>query len=1087
MIGCKTTMKLLTDDPDWSLRVTGFDPTRERGVESLLTVGNGHAGTRGSLEEGGTASLPATFLAGLFDPIRRAPEPPSDLAESPALVVAPSWLALTLYVDDERLSLEHSQALEHERVLDLQQGAVVRRWRHRLPSGRITRLVTLRCTLLPDRHALLQRAWIVPENHGSRLRLTAALDGRVAEAWPSCPQTVPVGEATVSPPVLVLRTPRSDVLLALAQSCALSGNGGVLARESRTEMEPRCLTEWWEWQAEAGRTYVFERFVAALTSRQAAEPAAAAADGAPRLRARGASRLLAGHREWWAERWRAADVRIGGDAAAQRALRFASYHLMAAANPADEHVSIGARTLSGGAYRGHVFWDTEIYMLPVFIFTWPAAARALLMYRYHTLDAARAKAARLGYRGALYAWECAGSGHETTPSSVRTPEGEMVPIFTGRRGHHISADVAYAVSQYWCATADDDFFLQAGAEIALETARFWASRAQVEPDGRYHIRGVIGPDEYHEQVDDSAYTNALARRNLEIGRETAAWLQRRHPRRWRELSGRLALEDGELGHWQAVGERLVSGYDPQTRLIEQFAGYFGLEDLDLRACEPRSAAMQVLLGRERTAQTQVIKQADVVLLTHLLWDRFEAATVARNFAYYEPRCDHASSLSPGVHALVAARLGQRELARRYFEQAAAIDLSDNMGNAAQGIHAAACGGLWQAAVFGVAGMQLLEDGLAFDPHLLPGWESLVFAVQWRGQRLEVAVRRSRQWSNCGRPPALAPSGCGSGRGTSTGWSRGTRFTSPVRAPPERKRPWQRLGRECRVTRQRLVLVPLDASPASRTALAVARRAADFAVAELCILHVSTRRLADDELLQRLGLSDAEVAGVGLAQAVGTPAPEIVRLARERHVWLIVMSTQGERAWREHRLGSTTAAVIQECASTVLAVRPDMPEPRRSLRQLARILLPLDGSPSAAAAVAPVADLARRTEAQLHLLHVATMGRPLPQEPGAMIGPRYLDEPEHEWPAWAQEFRQRFGPSAPELGGVAVQVHAHGDPGEKILRFAQEQQSDLIATAWHQSLAPARAAVVKRLLAEAPCPLLFVRADSSGGRAVEVAP
>lgn len=734
------TSELLTEDSDWHLTVSGFEPAREHGVETLLTIANGYAGTRGALEEGSPASRIGTYLAGVFDPVHQTPDPPRELSETPCLVRAPDWLGLIFELDGERLTLEHGQVLAHERILDLCQGVMVRRWHHRLPSGRILQLLTFRCLSLSDRHVFLQRAWIMLEGRSVRVRLAATLDGRKAEAFEPCPRTGAVGEHENPPTLLDLHTARSGIVLAMAQSCSLSEEGGALPDRQWRTVESRGVTDGWEWQAEPGHTYVLDRTVAVYTSREVSDPAAYALKHAPTMHHRGIDQELQEHRARWAERWRAADVRIIGDPAAQRAMRFALYHLMAATHPEDEHVSIGARALSGEAYCGHVFWDTEIYMLPFFIFTWPDAARTLLMYRYHTLDAARAKAADQGYRGALYAWESAASGHEATASTARGPEGKVIPIFTGKRAHHISADIAYALWQYWRATGDHGFFIHSGAEIVLETARFWASRARREPDGHYHIRGVVGPDEYHEQVDDSAYTNTMARFNLELGRESAVWLQQYHPREWQALRERLGLNEDELEDWRGVAEHLVDGYDPRTSHIEEFAGYFGLKDLDLRDYEPRAAAMQVMLGREQTARTQVIKQADVVLLCHLLWERYTPEVIAKNFDYYEPRCDHASSLSPSIHALVATRLGRLELARRYFDQAAAIDLEDDMGNAALGVHVGACGGLWQAIVFGIAGMQLLADGLAFDPHLIPDWQALHFSVQWRGRMLGVSLR-----------------------------------------------------------------------------------------------------------------------------------------------------------------------------------------------------------------------------------------------------------------------------------------------------------------------------------------------------------
>jgi trehalose/maltose hydrolase-like predicted phosphorylase len=379
-------------------------------------------------------------------------------------------------------------------------------------------------------------------------------------------------------------------------------------------------------------------------------------------------------------------------------------------------------------------------LLPFYTYTWPAAARALLRYRYRSLPAARAKAARLGYRGALYAWESADTGEETTPARVVAPDGEVIVIRCGTDEQHISADVACAVWQYWQVTGDVSFLLDAGAEIVLETARFWGSRAALEADGHYHIRGVVGPDEYHEGVDDNAYTNGMAQWNLERGVEVAQLLERRWPARWAALAARLDITPAERAHWREVAGRLA-GLEATDGVLEQFAGFFGLEPVDLAAYAARTAPMDVVLGRARTQRSQVIKQADVVMLLALLEERYPPAVREASFRYYEPRCGHGSSLSPAVHALVAARLGDVDLAERYFRQAAAVDLDDTMGNAALGVHIATLGGLWQAAVLGFAGLRPCPDGLRFVPHLPRSWRALRFPVQWRGRHLRVDIQR----------------------------------------------------------------------------------------------------------------------------------------------------------------------------------------------------------------------------------------------------------------------------------------------------------------------------------------------------------
>lgn len=733
-----------TDDPGWRIVEDGFTPTREHEIESLFAVANGHAGTRASLAEGSAFSKPATFVAGVFTIDPQVP--------IPEFAVMPDWTHLRVIVGGLDLRLERGELLEHRRVLDLRQGIFWREWRHRDPAGRITALCFLRLASLADRQILLQSVWLIPENYGGRVRLestipqseyagepifTMVLESRSAPVaqvaqWAS-------GQERPSPAItcMTLSTNR-DVTVAFARASQLWIEPGRLI-EPTTAAGSGSYTERWEWDAEIGLPARLDRIVVAGTSRHATDPSQTAAARLDQILAGGVEPILDAHRQAWADRWDDADLLVEGDEASNLALRFAIYHLISAANPDDDQVSIGARSLTGEAYKGHVFWDTEIYMLPFYLFTHPPSARALLMYRAYTLPAARAKAQSLGYRGALFAWESADTGEETTPRFVLAPTNELIQIRTGEQEHHVSAAIAYAVWHYWQMTGDDTFFLNAGAEIVLETARFWASRGQFEADGRYHIRHVIGPDEYHEGIDDNAYTNGMAKWNLERGVEAAQILQERWPVRWREMTARLALADQELIDWSGMAARMEMGCHPETGLFEQFHGYFGLEDIDLAAYKDRTVPMDVLLGQERIQQSQVIKQADVVMLLALLWDHFPAQVREANFRYYEPRTGHGSSLSPAIHALVAARLGDIELAERYFHQAATIDLGNTTGNAAGGVHAGALGGLWQAALFGFAGLRSRPDGLTLDPHLPPRWQNLQFRVQWQGGRLAVRI------------------------------------------------------------------------------------------------------------------------------------------------------------------------------------------------------------------------------------------------------------------------------------------------------------------------------------------------------------
>ena len=707
------------DDPAWRLDGAGLRRARERSLETLFTIANGFLGVRGALDEPTHISRRHTLVAGLFDV-------PRGSAPVPTLIPGPDCLRFRLDVDGRPLAIDFSRGAEHQRPLDLRHGALLSRWRRRDASGRNIEVRTLRVASLADRHLLIQVVQIAVDRPTSLTLHTAVEisgDGLVAES--------------ADPTLSVWRTREGAKRLAVATHATVEVDQARLPPETRDDHLG------WRWVALPGETSGATR-VASVARSDPGRPEDDAPAELARARKLGIPRLLRRHMQAWEKRWEAADIGVDGDDQAQRALRFALYHLISAANPEDEHTSIGARALTGDAYLGHVFWDTDIFVLPFYTFTWPAAARAALMYRSHTLPAARAKAAALGYQGALYAWESADTGAETTPPYVLAPTGEVIPIRCGQLEQHISADVAYAVWQYWQVTADTQFLLNAGAEILLETARFWASRAVLETDGRFHIRGVIGPDEYHDAVDDNAYTNGMAQWNLERGVAVAGLLRVRWPAQWSILRDRLGVDDAELAEWGRVAAGIAFTTDPSSGVLEQFAGFSNLEEVDLTAfaVRTRTAPIDIVLGAERVRQAQILKQADVVMLLALLPERFAPDARAANFRYYEPRCAQGSSLSPAVHALVAARLGDQRLAEHYFREAATIDLDDALGNAARGIHIGALGGLWQATVFGFGGLSPRPDGIALDPRLPASWGALRFPLRWRGRAIRVAIEQA---------------------------------------------------------------------------------------------------------------------------------------------------------------------------------------------------------------------------------------------------------------------------------------------------------------------------------------------------------
>jgi trehalose/maltose hydrolase-like predicted phosphorylase len=546
-------------------------------------------------------------------------------------------------------------------------------------------------------------------------------------------QTLPNGEQVVH---LSSRTRKSGIDLALAMR---------LVGDSPVQPEfwdvPGIPTLRVNLSARRGEVVGLTKFVAIATSRDTAKPVEMALEHV--ARPSGWDQALEAQQQAWGQEWERTDVTIEGDVEAQLAVRFSLFQLLIAAPRHDNRVNIGAKTLSGFGYRGHAFWDTEIFMLPLFTYTAPAIARNLLDYRYLTLDAARAKAREAGCQGAWFAWESADTGAEVTPTWVPdfNDRKKMARVWTGDLAIHISADIAYATHQYWRATGDDDWMAGRGAELMLETARFFASRAEWDAgQGAYMYNDVIGPDEYHDHVNNNAYTNLLARWNITTAIQLADWLKRNHPQQASALFNKLGLDDKQFQHWQDVAEKIRLHIRPDG-LIEQFDNFFGLADINLEDYEPRNRSMHEIFGIEAANDYQVLKQPDVLMVQYLLRDAYSAESIRVNYDYYSPRTDHTygSSLGPSIQAIIACLVNKPEDAYEHFMRAVRADLRDVRGNAGDGIHGASAGGVWQAVVFGFGGLRVRETGWTIQPHLPRHWKRITFRFFYRGQQQIVSV------------------------------------------------------------------------------------------------------------------------------------------------------------------------------------------------------------------------------------------------------------------------------------------------------------------------------------------------------------
>jgi trehalose/maltose hydrolase-like predicted phosphorylase len=717
----------------WKITEEAFKPQEQHHKETIFTIGNGYICTRGAFEEGYPGDRRATFAHGVFDAV---PIVITELANSP------DWLPLVVLLDGERFSLDTGKVKSFSRWLDLRTGMLSRRVEWISPQGRAATLTFERFTSLADEHLALIRCQVTPDFEGT-VEFRASLNGNTDNEGIAHWRWIAQGRSGETV-YLHSRTRKSGI--DCASTMRLEGVAGS-----------RLSTEYWDVEnvptltmkmaADPGKTLIVDKFIAVATSRDRQDPVKMALEHANAIVDWPAA--CEANAAAWESEWDHTDVVIEGDDESQIAMRFNLFQLLIAAPRHDNRVNLGAKTLSGFGYRGHSFWDTEIFMLPLFIYTAPHIARNLLNYRYQRLPAARAKAKANGYEGAQFPWESADTGEEVTPTWVPhyADRNKLVRIWTGDIEIHITADVTLAAHKYWQVTGDDAWLTEQGAELILDTAKFWASRAEWNAElARYEYNDVIGPDENHEHVDNNAYTNRMAQWNLQLGLNILEWLKAYAPDQARHLVEALNLDADRLNHWREVIARIYLNVDA-SGLIEQFEGFFQQTYVDLAAMEPRTRSVQEIYGIQEASQIQVLKQPDVLMMQYLLRDAYTAEQVRANYDYYTPRTDHTygSSLGPSIQAIMACEVGKPDDAYEHFIRAARADLRDVRGNAGDGIHGASAAGTWQAVVFGFAGLRIKPEaaapGWTITPRLPKGWQRVAFKFYYRGVLQTVDIHR----------------------------------------------------------------------------------------------------------------------------------------------------------------------------------------------------------------------------------------------------------------------------------------------------------------------------------------------------------
>ncbi|MDF5752834.1 glycosyl hydrolase family 65 protein [Spongiactinospora sp. TRM90649] len=714
----------------WTLTESHLDLGVLCQAESLFALSNGHIGLRGTFEEGEPCGEPGTYLNGFYE-LRPLPyaEAGYGYPESGQTVVnVTNGKIIRLLVDDEPFDLRYGTLHQHERTLDLRTGILTRKVDWSSPTGGRVRVTSTRLVSFTHRAVAAIRYEVEAMEHprsvvvqselvANETRQAADGDPRAAAALGSPLVLEENISATDGIAIMVHRTRASGLRVAAAMRHEVDGpeqtrveaeGAGDVSRVTVTTRLPpggklRLVKLFsYGWSAQRSRAAMHDQVVAALAAARLA----------------GWDGLCADQRGFLDTFWQGADVEIEGDPEVQQAVRFGLFHLLQSAARL-ENRPIPGKGLTGSGYDGHAFWDTETFVLPVLTHTHPRAAADVLSWRKSTMDPARARAGQLGLSGTAFPW--------------RTINGQEGSGYwpAGTAAFHVNADIAHAVSEYVEATGDAQFERDTGLPLLVGTARLWSSLGHHHTDGRFHIDGVTGPDEYSAIADDNLYTNLMAQRNL---RDAAAAAER-HPRRAEELG----VDEPELADWRDAADAMTVIFDDHLGVHQQSEGFTRHARWDFAATRPDQYPLLLHFPYFDLYRRQVVKQADLVLAMHLRGDAFTPEQKARNFAYYEALTVRDSSLSACTQAVIAAEVGHLSLAYRYLGEAAMMDLADLQNTTVNGLHMASLAGIWISLVAGFGGMRPEQGRLCFAPRLPPDLTRLSFRLRYRDSLVCVVV------------------------------------------------------------------------------------------------------------------------------------------------------------------------------------------------------------------------------------------------------------------------------------------------------------------------------------------------------------
>ena len=742
----RNRLNLVTDP--WRIVEADFDPARVEAAESLFALGNGVMGGRANFEERYSGpSLQGNYIGGVYYPDKtRVGWWKNGYPEYFAKVLnAAFWIGVDVGIDGEPLDLATvAEVKSFYRETDMRRSVLTRRMTVTMRNGAEVAVEAVRFLSLTRRELGVVRYAVTPLNRAAAITFSPHIDADVRNADANYDEKFwePVltdGDVTQS------RTRKSGFEAAWAQAVELEG------AEFRCETQPEKVRHAAAVRCDAGRTatlYKYAGICSSLNHAPADLAAAARAVAADGLRT-GFDALLKEQEEAWAARWHGCDIVIGGDPAAQQGIRFCIFMLLQTYTGVDTRLNIGPKGFTGEKYGGVTYWDTEAYCLPFYMATaGQAVARELLVYRYNQLDKAIENAAKLGFHDGAALYPMVTINGEECHNEWEITFEEI----------HRNGAIAYAIHNYIRYTGDEGYLADCGLEVLVGIARFWVQRITwSEARRKYVLLGVTGPNEYENNVNNNWYTSYIACWSMRYAARAARWVRENRLADYARICAKRAFdEDAETAVWHRIADDMYLGEDRELGIFLQQDGYLDKEQTLVADLDPAERPINQKWSWDRILRSCFIKQADVLQGLYFFGEEFDLDTLRRNFYFYEPRTVHESSLSPCVHAVLAARLGDLEKAVEMYLRTARLDLDDYNREVAEGCHVTSMAGSWLSVVEGFGGMCVRDGVLSFDPRLPETWESLSFKVNFRGRVLTVKVTRTAvEVSNEGDPVEIA--------------------------------------------------------------------------------------------------------------------------------------------------------------------------------------------------------------------------------------------------------------------------------------------------------------------------------------------